>query len=151
GLSAVALVGAALFLSETLSPEERRSGGAGEAVADCLALCRNRAFMGLAFAFGLGFSAMMTYIASSPFVVQEGLGISPVHYSLVFTANAAGMLGVIILNRWFIRLVAPIVVAWCGLVALTTGAAVLVVLSCVGAPLVPMLIGMGVSVAGVGA
>lgn len=82
----------ARWLPETL-PQERRNpdGLAGAARAARLVLT-DRAFVGYASTQGLAFAGMFAYISGSPYVLQDGFGLSPTTFSLVFGANAVGLI-----------------------------------------------------------
>ncbi|HEX5500086.1 MAG TPA: multidrug effflux MFS transporter [Thermomicrobiales bacterium] len=92
------LIGIGLFMAglfgvpETLLAERRSAGGLGETVAGFGRMLRDRAFVGYALAIGLAVGAMFGYIAGSPFVLQDIYGLSPQTFSLVFGANALGLM-----------------------------------------------------------
>jgi DHA1 family bicyclomycin/chloramphenicol resistance-like MFS transporter len=88
----VVLMAAALFgLRESLPPERRQTGGLGATLATFRALLGDRVFMGYALSSGLAFAAMFAYISGSPFVLQNIYRVSPQVFSLVFAANALGI------------------------------------------------------------
>jgi MFS transporter, DHA1 family, multidrug resistance protein len=93
------LVGAATGLPETLPPERRRGDGLRATVATMRALLRDTVFVGYALACGLSFAAMFSYIAGSPFVLEDIYGISPQVFSAVFAANACGIVAASQVNR----------------------------------------------------
>jgi len=95
----VILVGAATGLPETLPPERRRSDGLRATVATMRALLRDTVFVGYALACGLSFAAMFSYIAGSPFVLEDIYRISPQVFSAVFAANACGIVAASQVNR----------------------------------------------------
>ena len=101
-LTAIALT---LFLSvliglpESLPRERRTSAGLGSLLATLLALTRDLRFMGFALTSALSFAGFFAYLAGSSFVYQEVYGVSPAAFSVLFAANAVGMLGASELNH----------------------------------------------------
>lgn len=89
-LGALLLTAAALALPETLPPARRRSPRFGPVLRTMAGLLRDRPFLGLALAQGFGFAGMFSYIAGSPFVVQEVYGATATVYGLLFGLNALG-------------------------------------------------------------
>lgn len=84
----VQILVAVVLLPETLPPErrsERALYGLFPRIGRCL---RRPAFVGYMAASGLGFGSLFSYIAASPLVLQEQLGLSPTAYALVFGAMA---------------------------------------------------------------
>ncbi|MCF1596113.1 multidrug effflux MFS transporter [Streptomyces muensis] len=78
-------------LPETLAPQDRHSGGVGEALRAMRGLLADRAFAGYTLAGGFAFAALFAYIAASPFVIQEIYGASPQTFSLLFGLNSVGL------------------------------------------------------------
>ncbi|MFJ6937589.1 multidrug effflux MFS transporter [Streptomyces sp. NPDC101132] len=97
------LAGAALVLGETLPPGARAVGGLGRTVRGFGALLRERRFLGVTFTGAFGFGALMAYIAGSPFVLQQVYGLSAQQFSLVFGANALGIVATGRLNALLLR------------------------------------------------
>jgi DHA1 family bicyclomycin/chloramphenicol resistance-like MFS transporter len=106
-------IGAALFLAaatglrETLPPDKRHPGGVVETVRTFARLLSDRAFLGHALACGLAFGAMFAYISGSPFVIQDIYGASPQLFSLMFAANALGLVAASQANRALLRRFEP--------------------------------------------
>jgi MFS transporter, DHA1 family, multidrug resistance protein len=90
---------AALGLPETLDAARRHPGGVGATLRTFGRLLADRGFLGHALACGLSFGAMFAYIAGSPFVLQEIYGASPQLFSVMFAANALGIVAASQLNR----------------------------------------------------
>ncbi|WUX69916.1 multidrug effflux MFS transporter [Streptomyces sp. NBC_01429] len=82
------------WLHETLPPEQRHSGGVGQALRTMRGLVADRIFSGYMLAGGLAFAALFAYISASPFVVQEIYGASPQTFSLLFGVNSIGLIAV---------------------------------------------------------
>jgi DHA1 family bicyclomycin/chloramphenicol resistance-like MFS transporter len=94
----------AIWLPETL-PAERRGAGGGGTLGMAGPLFGDRAFLGYAAAQALAFAAMFTYLGGSPFVLQNGFGLSPSVYAVVFGVNA---LGFTLLSQANVRLLARV-------------------------------------------
>ena len=108
---ALAAIGVALFavgwrcVPETLPAAARHGGGLRATTAVFARLLRDRVFVGYALAQGLGGAMMFCYIADSPFVVQDMHGLSAQAFSVVFAANA---LGIVLLAQVSGRLVGAV-------------------------------------------
>ena len=127
---ALGLFGVALWLvvwrrlPETLPPERRRDGGMRTAMSGYARLFRDRHFLALALMPGLGNAVLMSYVVASPFVLQEGYGLSSHEFSLLFAVNGLGLVGGAQVNAALVRRVAPIRIIRVALplsVAFTTG------------------------------
>ncbi len=81
-------------LGETLPPERRQTGGVGAALRTMRGLLGDRVFAGYTLAGGFAFAVLFSYIAASPFVVQEIYGASPQAFSLLFGVNSCGLIAV---------------------------------------------------------
>ncbi|MEU8778634.1 Bcr/CflA family multidrug efflux MFS transporter [Streptomyces sp. NPDC048606] len=79
-------------LGETLPPERRHTGGVGAALRTMRGLLGDRVFAGYTLAGGFAFAVLFSYIAASPFVVQEIYGASPQAFSLLFGVNSVGLI-----------------------------------------------------------
>jgi DHA1 family bicyclomycin/chloramphenicol resistance-like MFS transporter len=90
----VLCLAAVLWLPETLPPERRRASGLSDALASYREVLVNRSFAAYAAAGSLATGALMAYLASSPAVVIEQLGVSPQAFGLVFGANSLGIMAV---------------------------------------------------------
>ena len=111
----LAVVAAALTLvawfglPETL-PAARRSAGSG-AIArvghDLAAVVVRRRFVAYVAAVAAFGGVLFGYIGASSFVLQNGFGLSPQAYSLVFAANAVGILAMSNVSRHLAGRVAP--------------------------------------------
>jgi DHA1 family bicyclomycin/chloramphenicol resistance-like MFS transporter len=86
-------------LPETLPPERRSSGGLADTARTARTLCTDKIYLGYALSQALAFAAMFSYIADSPFVLQDGYGVAPTVFSLLFGLNAAGLIAVSQANR----------------------------------------------------
>lgn len=130
------LVGAGFGLPETLPPPARRRGGlraTGRVMRELLA---DRRFVGYTVASGLVFAAMFSYIAGSPFVLQQIYGLSPQIYGVAFGVNALGIVALGHLNGLLLRRLSPLRLLTAGLVVAALGGVGLItaVLSGLGLP-----------------
>jgi len=90
-------------IPETLPPNLRHTGGlrnTGRAFAD---LGRDRVFAGYALTVTFAYASLFGYISGSPFALQEVFGLSATQFSLVFAANAVGMILLGLLNARLVR------------------------------------------------
>ncbi|NGO69181.1 multidrug effflux MFS transporter, partial [Streptomyces boncukensis] len=79
------------WLPETLAREKRHSGGVPDALRTMRRLLTDRVFTGYLLMGSFTFAALFSYVAASPFVVQEIYGASPQTFSLLFMANSIGL------------------------------------------------------------
>ncbi|MBL1087394.1 multidrug effflux MFS transporter [Streptomyces actinomycinicus] len=79
-------------LPETLPPEQRRGGGVLGALFTMRGLVADRVFGGYVMVNGFAYGALFSYIAASPFVIQEIYGASPQTFSLLYGLNSLGMM-----------------------------------------------------------
>src|SRR4051812_44578307 len=98
----VLAVAAFVGLPETLSPERRRNDGVRATLRTLRMLFSDRVFVRYSLACGLAFAAVFSYIAGSPFVLEDVYGISPQVFSAVFAVNACGIVAASQLNRWLL-------------------------------------------------
>jgi len=91
-IGALLLLAAATGLRETLPPDRRQSGGIRATIMTFRKLLASRSFVGYALSCGLAFAAMFAYISGSPFVLQDIYGLSPQLFSVMFGANALGLM-----------------------------------------------------------
>jgi DHA1 family bicyclomycin/chloramphenicol resistance-like MFS transporter len=121
GYGVLLLVGASFGLPETLPPPARRRGGlrtTGRVMRELLA---DRQFVGYALSSGLVFAAMFSYIAGSPFVLQQIYGLSPQLYGVAFGMNALGIAVLGQLNGLLLRRLPPRRLLAAGLVLAALG------------------------------
>src|SRR5690606_34454343 len=86
-LGLLMLVMVVFGLKETLPPERRSKGGAGNMLLAYRRLISDSQFMGYALTQGFMMAAMFSYISGSSFVLQDLYGMSPRDFSLVFGLN----------------------------------------------------------------
>ncbi|MGV0595489.1 multidrug effflux MFS transporter [Mycolicibacterium porcinum] len=102
GLAVAMFIGVVAVLPETHPKDRRHTGGVTAMLSDARSVLTNRGYIGYTLAFAFGFTVMFAYISASPFVLQNVLGLSPLHYSFAFAANAAG---IVIVNAVNARIV----------------------------------------------
>jgi DHA1 family bicyclomycin/chloramphenicol resistance-like MFS transporter len=101
----LAVIGLALSLlvawrlPETLPENSRSPGGLADTWTTARTLFADGGYLGYALAQGLAFAGMFAYISGSSFVYQQGYGVSPTVFSLLFGMNAAGLIGLSQANR----------------------------------------------------
>jgi DHA1 family bicyclomycin/chloramphenicol resistance-like MFS transporter len=136
-------------LPETLPAGRRSPGGLGDVGRTARTIFTDRVFLGYALAQSFAFAAMFSYIAGSSFVLQDGYGMSPGVFSLLFGVNACGLIALSQANGWLLdrsgprRLLVVILV-----VEVAAGAAVL--LSAALGLLIALAVGFFVLVSTVG-
>jgi DHA1 family bicyclomycin/chloramphenicol resistance-like MFS transporter len=150
GIGAVLFLAVLLRLGESLPPDRRRTGGAGELARTFRLLLTDRPFVGYALAAALSFTAMFCYIASSPFVLQDLYGLSPQGFSLAFAVNAVGIVAMGQLSGLLVGRVAPRRIMVAGLALQCLGGLILVTGAMAGAGLPAVLLGYFVTVAPLG-
>lgn len=91
GLAVAMFLGVIFILAETHPPERRTTGGIRAMMRDAASVFHNRRYIGYTLTFAFGFTVMFSYIAASPFVLQNVLGLSTVTYSFAFASNAVGL------------------------------------------------------------
>ncbi|WP_370319041.1 multidrug effflux MFS transporter [Actinoplanes sp. ATCC 53533] len=79
-------------MPETLPPGRRSPGGLADTARTARTLFTDRIFLGYALAQAFAFAALFSYISGSSFVLQDGYGISPTTFSLLFGLNACGLI-----------------------------------------------------------
>jgi DHA1 family bicyclomycin/chloramphenicol resistance-like MFS transporter len=121
GYGVLLLVGAGLDLPETLPPSARRRGGLRATVQVMRELLADRRFVSYALASGLVFAAMFSYIAGSPFVLQQNYKLSPQLYGVVFAVNALGIAALGQLNGLMLRRLSPLRLLVAGLILAALG------------------------------
>ena len=99
----VALLVAVIFtLPETLPVQRRPDGKFVGLLRTFGRMLSDRLFVGYALIAGVAFAAMFSYISGSSFVLQNYFGMPPQAYSLVFGANALGLVLVGQLNGFLV-------------------------------------------------
>lgn len=119
----------ARFLPETLPVERRSAHGISTSLRGYLDLLKDRRFVALASIPGLGMAVIMSYVAGSPFVLQQGYGLSPQQFALVFAVGGTSLVVGSQANAALVRRVGPLRLLRVGLPSAGVFAALLVVVA----------------------
>lgn len=141
---------AALGLPETLTESRRRAGGVRVTLGTFGRLAADRGFLGYVLALGLAFGAMFTYISGSPFVIQVRYGASPQVFSLMFAANAFGIMVAGQIGARLVKRVGPRALLAVGLATSVTGGVLLLAVVALGGGLAGILPAFFLVVASIG-
>jgi DHA1 family bicyclomycin/chloramphenicol resistance-like MFS transporter len=144
-LAAVSLVLAAVSwkaIPETLPVDRRQRGGLRQTGRAFAGLARDRVFAGYALTVAFAYASLFAYISASSFVLQDLYGLSATEFSLMFALNAAGMIGLGLLNARLVRRFDVRRLLVVGLVGSSVAAVVLLVV--VGTPVGASLGAVGV-------
>lgn len=125
GLVLLCVAGIILLRNETNTPERRLQRKGVRLRDDYRSLAADGQFRSVALAGGLLFSAMMSFMAGSAFLLQEVFGLSPTGYALLFGAQGALMVIGSQLGAFLARRASPVLVVRVGAIALTVAATVL--------------------------
>ncbi|MGS0686252.1 multidrug effflux MFS transporter [Nakamurella sp. GG22] len=150
GVGAVLLVLAAVVLRETLPVDRRTQGGFGGTLRAFGELLRDRGYLGTVLAGCLVTAAMFGYISASPFLLQDGFGVSPQWFSACFALNAIGIVLATVIGRILLRWTTSWVLLCGGVVQALIGAVLLTATVLAGWPLAMVLVSLFVLVSAVG-
>lgn len=135
-LAVISLVLAAIAwraIPETLPPAQRHAGGLAATGRAFATLLRDRVFVGYALTVAFAYASLFGYISGSSFVLQDEFGLSPMQFSLMFAANAAGMIGLGLLNARLVKRIPVRRLLMIGLIGSSVAGVALVVV--LGTPL----------------
>ncbi|MBJ7599214.1 multidrug effflux MFS transporter [Candidatus Nephthysia bennettiae] len=150
-IGAVLLAVAAIGLPETLPPERRTRSGLLNTLRTFRMLLADREFLGCALTSGCAIGAMFAYIAGSPFVLEGIYGVSPQGFSLVFGANALGLVVTAQLSARLVGRIPPVALMTAGVaMGLAGGLTLLLVVLAGGLGLVAVLPALFLVVASIG-
>lgn len=121
-LSLLSLLGTLRWVEESHPEENRSEGGFGALGRGIAAVLGNRVYLGYTLTVGFTFMTMFAYIAASPFVFQEILGLSPLGYSIAFGTNAIGIAATAAVAGRLVGRVSPQRLTVVGLALLSAGA-----------------------------
>lgn len=150
GLNAIMMIAVILAIPETLPRASRTGGGVGPLLRAIGTLLRDRAYLGFTLGYIFSFSTMFTYVAASPFLLQEDFGFTPVQYSIIFAVNTSGMFLTSLINARLVRRVGPLPLARTGNLLMVAAVAYLLVASLLGAGRWAILAGLFVVVSSMG-
>lgn len=149
-VSAMILAAAYVFLFETLPVHLRHEPGLRTKLRVFRALIVDTSFLPYALVGSLGFAAMFSYIAGAPFVLEDIHGLSPQEFSLAFAANALGLVVLSQVSGRLVERVGPAVLLRVGAAMSATGGAVTLLSVVLEAGLMPLLIGLWLTVSAIG-
>lgn len=140
-LNLIMLIGSIIILKESLPQGLRSNGGVRELFANGGRVLGNRRYVGFTFAFAFSMAAMFGYIAASPFVVQNILGLGTTAFSLIFALNALGLTITSVVAVRLADTLGPVRMTYIGVSGLVLfSAGLLAVVSLGDTPLVPTLV-----------
>ncbi len=88
----VLLLGGAMLFRESLPASRRTGQGWVQTFGNFGAILRNRRFMYIVLQLGFAQGILFANIASSPFIVQQHYGFSPLAFSIIFAVNALAIM-----------------------------------------------------------
>ena len=117
-LNVIMVVGSIYLVKETL-PGNVAARAESRHSPRTQAASGQQAFLGFTFAFAFSMAAMFGYIAASPFVFQNILGLGTTAFSLVFALNALGLTITSIIAMKLVDRVGPLRMTYIGVTGLT--------------------------------
>jgi len=132
GIGVVLVLGVALGLRESLPAERRTARGVTVAARTMSRLSRDGRFMGFTVTSALTYAVFFAYLSTSSFVLQDIYGASPTVFSLLFAANAVGMLLAAQLNGFLLARYSPRALLGVSLVSLLAAGLALVAVTAIG-------------------
>ena len=99
GIGVALLILAVLLVPESLPPHRRTATGGTRLLAGFGVLLRDRIFLGWVIGGTCVSAAMFGYISASPFLLQNGFGLSQAQFSFCFAGNALGIVALSQLGR----------------------------------------------------
>ncbi|MDA0368137.1 MAG: Bcr/CflA family multidrug efflux MFS transporter [Proteobacteria bacterium] len=139
GFGVICLMIAVYPLRETLAPDRRTTHHVGEMAKSYGALLRNRRFFGYALCQSLSFAAMFAYIAGSPFVLIELLGVAPELYGFLFAAHVVALMAGSFINSRLVTRLGVDRMLLIGTVGLASGGVLVLIAGATAAPLTVLL------------
>ncbi|MDO8213181.1 multidrug effflux MFS transporter [Conexibacter sp. CPCC 206217] len=132
------VIGAFVWFPETLPKEARRSGTLADTMQTFGALLRHRRFVGCTATLGLTMGALIVFVSSATFVIEDGYGASPQLFGILYGINAAAMVTSNQINAHLLHRFAPTRLAGFGLCMMVTGAAGVLVVELAGFGLIAL-------------
>jgi DHA1 family bicyclomycin/chloramphenicol resistance-like MFS transporter len=103
GLNFLCMLSIAFLLPETLHPPSRRALPFGQVLRAYFHLGKSREFLSYVLPDAFIRAGMFAYIAGSPFVFIELLGVQQQNYGWIFGSNALGLIAASQANRFVLR------------------------------------------------
>lgn len=129
-----------VFLPETLPASWRTRIRFRRLLTDSGMLFRDRQYCGNALAVGFGTGALMAYISSVPFIIEDSYHQSPQVFSLLFMVNALGLTAMAQAGRRMNRALGPVRITRMGLALMVTSGGVFCAFTTVEHPPLPILL-----------
>ncbi|WP_233550873.1 multidrug effflux MFS transporter [Amnibacterium setariae] len=141
---AAALMLASVGIGETRTSTARSHGRHATARARYRAVLTDRVFVGAAIVGAMQGAGLFAYLAVSPFLLQGRFGLDPQQYGLVFATNSVGVIGGAQLAARVMRRIGPQWILCVTITAQLLSAVALITTMLYPAPLVAVLIPLGV-------
>lgn len=149
-ITVIQLTAAVMFIPETLPKDKRQDAGFGVMATNAKQLLTKRSFLGFSLGVMLSFGAMFAYVAAAPFILQTEFGLSSSSFSVIFAANALGMMITGFLNSRLVGVHGALKMATIGVATLVAGSALLVLAVLLSAPLWVVLVLLWITVSSMG-
>ena len=150
GIGVLLWLATVLVVRETLPPERRSRHGWSGTLSAFRTVLADGVYLGYVLAGTAVCGAMFGYIAASPFLLQDGFGLSPQQFSACFAANALGIVLATQAGRLLLRRFQPVALLGWGVGQAAVGAAVLTVAVVSQPGLWSVLVGLWIMVSSVG-
>jgi DHA1 family bicyclomycin/chloramphenicol resistance-like MFS transporter len=151
GIGVLIWIGTFRVIPETLPPDRRARHGLRGVLGSFGRVLSDGPTIGYTLAGAAVAAAMFGYISGSPFLLQDGFGLSPQQFSLCFAANALGIVMIGQLSRILLRRgAAPVTLLAAGVVQSGVGAGTLLAAVLLVGPLWLVLAAFWVMVSAVG-
>ena len=134
GVLCALTVGMLLLAVFVVKEPPRGDGPTGAPRVKGLGVLRNRQFTSHGLIKMFGYMMLMGYIAASPFIFQNMIGVGAIGSGLLFALNSVGLIAGNSLNARLVRRFGPRRMLFCGLWVLTAAAALLGVLVAAALP-----------------
>ncbi len=134
GTQVVMLVMAVTGLKETLPAAVGRRHGVWRSFGGLGHLVRNGEYLGHLIVTAASFCVLFSYIAASPVVLLEDLGVSPGAYAADLAVNGLGLTFTAFLGSWYVARTGPRPLVRLGVVTMAAGAVIVAVVAAGAVP-----------------
>ena len=150
GIGVAMLLLAFFVIRETLPPERRSSGGMTGDLRAFATLLHDRGYTNTVLAGTMVSAAMFGYISATPFLLQDGFGLSAQWFSACFALNALGIVAATQIGRMLLHRTTSFALLSWGVGQALVGAVLLMVTVLAGWGLAMVLVSLFVMVSSVG-
>ena len=150
GIGVAMLLLAFFVIRETLPPERRSSGGMTGDLRAFATLLHDRGYTATVLAGTMVSAAMFGYISATPFLLQDGFGLSAQWFSACFALNALGIVAATQIGRMLLHRTTSFALLSWGVGQALVGAVLLMVTVLAGWGLAMVLVSLFVMVSSVG-